>query len=131
MVISSSVKTSSRPIHSEAEIRDAAEHLDFRAILPSGLPEGTKPIRLYTAGTSLLAVTYDLPGAERRSHHLLWIFLANPNTMASPYSRPAAYQLRTGHAMSMDLWRTGPEAVIVVSNGLTASELARIKRAMQ
>jgi hypothetical protein len=129
MLIKSDAKSGSRPIHSEAEVREAARHLNFPAILPAGLPEGTEPIRLFTSGSDLIAVTYNLPGAQRRSHHLLWIFLANPAAM-SPWKAPrAAYQLRTGR-MTQAHWRAGSEEVIVVSNGLTPQELAAIKRAM-
>lgn len=133
MVISSDAKPSSRAIHSEAEIREAAEHLDFPAILPSGLPEGTQPVRLTTAGSDLLAIDYDLPGVQRRSHHMLWVFLANPSTMAglkAPYaSSSPLYRLHMKDDVA--LFRAGAEQVIMVSNGLTATEFAAIKRSME
>jgi hypothetical protein len=115
------------------EIRQAAAGLDFPAILPGVLPDGTKPIRLFTAGTSLLAITYDLPGIQRRSHHMLSIFIANHNTMAALNASTIAgrYNLRFGLGDNVELWRMGPEEVIVVSNGLTESEFAAIKSAMQ
>lgn len=130
IVLSSDAKSGSRPISSDAEIREAAQHLDFQAILPEGLPAGTKPIRLFTSGRDLIGITYTLPGSERRSHHFLWVFLTDPKTLtnAPPATR---YNLRTGDRMSQAHWRVGPEEVIVVSNGLTAQELAAMKSAMQ
>jgi hypothetical protein len=131
MVIRSDAHSGSRPIHSDAEIREAAAHLDFRAILPQGLPAGTRPIRLFTSGSDVLAITYNLPGEYRRSHHMLWIFLANPSTLSGKMPQSKPYRLRTfGRSMSAAHWRVGPEEVIVVSNGLTPAELARLQRAM-
>src|SRR6185437_10612060 len=131
IVIRSDAHSGSRPIHSEAEIRAAAAHLNFRAILPQGLPAGTKPIRLFTSGSDVLAITYNLPGAYRRSHHMLWIFLANPSTLSGKIPSANPYRLRTfGPTMSSAHWRAGPEEVIVVSNGLTLAELAALRRAM-
>jgi hypothetical protein len=115
-------------IRDEAEIRTAAERLNFSAVLPAGLPEGTKPTHLLL-GTDLIGIVYDLPGEQRRLHHLLWIFLANPNTMTS--ADRAREHIKTGRAMTLSHWRVGPEEVIVASNGLTQLELAAIKRGMQ
>jgi hypothetical protein len=130
MVISSDAKSGSRTISSDGEIRQAAQHLSFHAILPAGLPPGSKPIRLFTSGTDMLAITYDLPGAQRRSHHFLWVFLTDPKSLSN--APPARrYRLRTGDKMSQAHWRVGAEEVIVVSNGLTAQELSAMKRAMQ
>lgn len=131
MVLSSAGKMSSRTITSDSQVREAAAHLDFSAVLPAGLPPGSKPIRLATAGNDVIAVTYDLPGVWRASHHLLWIFLANSATMKTGAATSSRYQLRPDGRMSKALWRVGPEQVIVVSNGLTASELQAIKDAMQ
>jgi hypothetical protein len=132
MVIRSDAHSGSRPIHSDAEVRDAASHLNFHAVLPKGLPPGTTPIRLFTSGRDVLAITYNLPGAYRRSHHLLWIFLANPSTLSGKFPAAKTYKDRTfGRTMSQAHWRVGHEEVIVVSNGLTAAELATLKRAME
>jgi len=131
MVISSNAKMGSRPIHTYAEIQEAARRLDFPAVLPTGLPTGTKPIRLFTAGTSMLAVTYDLAGAQRQSH-LLWIFLTNRATMSGPAQRfQGRYKLQAGERMLLRAWHVGKEAVLVVSNGLRDQEFGAIKRAME
>lgn len=130
LVIKANVQNS-KPIHDAQEIRAAARNLDFRAVLPAGLPEGTQPTQLYTAGRSLMAVTYNLPGAQRVSHHLLWIFLADPDIVAGSLSHPPKYGWRTGKAMIASRWRIGAEEVILVSNGLTQSERAAVKSAME
>lgn len=129
-VIKSDGMSASRTIHSEADIRQAAARLNFKAILPAGLPPGTQPVRLFTSGNDLLAVTYDLPGAERRSHHFLWIFLANPDTFSNAPRKHWSQNLQTGKHMLRANWRSGAEQVIVVSNGLTPAELATMKTAM-
>lgn len=132
LVISSVDKMVSRPVHTNAEIRQAAEHLDFQAILPEGLPDGTMPVRLLAVDKSLLVITYNLPGIQRGSHHWLSIVIANPTTMsASTASIAARYGLRSGKNMSRAHWRVGREDVITLSNGLTLPELARIKQAME
>jgi hypothetical protein len=118
------------PIHSDKEIREAATRLNFAPILPEGLPDGTKPIRVAVFGPDLLAITYDLPGAQRRTHHMLWISIANPTTMAKA-SAPDVHKTVREMRMSQTHWRVGPEEVIVVSNGATDAEIATIKRAMQ
>jgi len=132
LVVSSVDKMVSRPIHANAEIRQAAEHLDFPATLPEGLPDGTMPVRLLAVDKSLLVITYDLPGVQRRSHHWLSIVIANPTTMsASTASIAARYRLRSGKNMSRAHWRVGREDVITLSNGLTLPEIARIRHAME
>ena len=132
MVLSSSAASSfSREIHSSEDVRQAASHLNFPAVVPSGLPAGSKPTRLYTSGPDLMAVTYDLPGAWRASHHFAWIFLANPATLSGSKLPAVHYTLRTDGRMSTARWRAGSEEVIVVSNGLTPGEVDTIKRAMQ
>lgn len=131
MVLMTSAKSGSVPISSEAQVRAASARLDFPATLPAGLPQGTRPIRLYTAGSDVMAVTYTLPGAWRASHHLLWIFLANPASMeARSFAKQPRYTLRTS-GMSHAAWRVGSEEVIVVSNGLTPEELQKIEAAMR
>ena len=139
LVISSS-KSTSRSIHSVDDIREAASKLDFSAVLPAGLPSDAKPVKLDTAGTSLLTVTYDLSPVRGQARHL-WIFLANAATMSGPNAHRAS-RARTGARYEADLAPKGPgydvelarfgaEAVVIVSNGLTKAEIQTIKRAMQ
>jgi len=123
MVIASSAKAGSHAIHGDAEIGEAAKHVDFAVILPAGLPEGARPVQLYTAGTSILAITYDIPG-----HHRLWIFLANPDAMGS--AQTAGLKHHKNNRMISMRWRTGNEEVIAVSDGLSARDLNLIKDAM-
>lgn len=131
MVLSSTAKTQNRVISSENEVKTAAARMNFPVTLPAGLPNGTKPVRLYTSGDDVMAVTYDLPGAWRASHHLMWIFLANPATMAKAEPNSAVYRLRPDGRMSQARWRAGGEEVLVVSNGLTPAEVEAMKLAMQ
>lgn len=134
MVLSSNAKNDeNRDIHSEAEVAEAAKQLNFAVTLPAGLPAGTQPIRLFRSGHDVLVVTYNLPGQWRASHHLLWIFIANPAAVAQAPSAPRLHLQRryADPHMSSARWRAGAEEVIVVSNGLTPSELQSIKAAMR
>jgi hypothetical protein len=130
MVLTSSANMGSHPIHSDAEVPQAAGHLNFRVVLPAGLPAGATPIRLFTSGSDVMAVTYDLPGAWRSSHHLLWIFLANSAALGTQTMTTVRDELRPDDRMSQWRWRTGGEEVIVISNGLTRTELETMKAAM-
>ena len=130
MVVSSSSNVTNRAITSEGPIDEAASRLNFKAILPAGLPEGTKPMRLYMSGNDVMAITYDLPGAWRATHHMAWVFLTNPSSIEGTLSQ-TAYRLRLDGRMSSAHWRVGDEEVIVVSNGLTTDEVQRIKASMK
>jgi hypothetical protein len=131
-VISSSAKMASRAIHSNAEVRAAAQHLNFPVVLPAGLPDGTRPTQLFTAGNDMLAVTYELPGAWRASHHHLWIFLINPASIGKYRAPLDRYRLHPGgRGSEIGMWQVGGEQVIAVSNGLTRPEVERMKAAMQ
>jgi hypothetical protein len=129
MIVSSATKLSSREIHTDADIREAAKHLDFQAVLPAGLPDGAQPIKLDMAGTSLLTITYALPVSQDGSRHKVWIFLANP-LVTSPSGVPLArYHARNGYPS--EVWRVGQEQVIVVSDGMAKPGFAAIKDAME
>lgn len=131
-VVSSSAKMASRRIHSDAEIREAAQQLNFAAVLPAGLPKAARPAQLFTAGKDMLAVTYDLPGPGRAPHHRLWVFLMNPATMGAYHAPLDRYRLHPrGRTYATLMWRAGSEQVIAVSNGLTPADLMRMKVAMQ
>jgi hypothetical protein len=127
VVAAGNAKLSSREIHTEAEIREAAKQLDFQATLPSGLPEGATPTKLDMGGTNLLVITYALPSSQSGRGDKLWIFLANPATISQ--ADAARYRSRNGYAS--ERWRVGAEQVIVVSNGLKSADFAAIKDAME
>lgn len=76
---------------------------------------------------------YDLPGAWRRSDHVLTLVIANPKTLTT--SRNIArgdYELSMGsgttHGRSQ--WMIGGEEVIVMSSTITPAERTGIKNAM-
>lgn len=116
------------------ELRRFAADLNFPAILPDGLPTGTQAIRLVRMDRDALLIQYNLPGAWRRSDHLLDVIIANPATLdSSGQGQHYKYNLMFGgHAARGSVhWRTGKEEVVVFASTMTASELARFKSAMQ
>lgn len=120
------------PIPSETQIRSAAARLNFTAILPTGLPIGTNPIAMFTSGNDVLAISYDLPNTGRGSHHTMWIVLSNAKTLSdSTFPRRRRNVTVTPRYPSVARWRIGSEEVIVSSNGLTSSQAAAIRTAMQ
>ncbi len=129
------------------DLRSAARHADFPVVLPAGLPAGTTPTELLTAGPSALLLQYNLPGAWRRSNHILDIVLANPETLgSSPKRARGTYSLeicgicskvnpqalRVGGVAAHEglQWLIGHEGVIVLRSTLTPAELAHVKNAM-
>jgi hypothetical protein len=113
-----------------SDLQSAAHDANFAVTLPSGLPEGTKPIRLQTS-PGLIALAYDLPGAWRASHHLLHVLLLNVKMTRLAKSdggvAPVKLELRQINAR---VYQTGDEAVVVGWDSLTPEELARIVTAM-
>ena len=122
-VVISSDRGSVQLIHNEDAIRAASERLDFPATLPAGLPANASPLKLDTAGTSLLTITYALPNARH-----LWIMLVNPRAISGSLAPSTS---RRGKHIRAQFWRVGSEGVLVASDGLTSSQFAAIKRAME
>ncbi len=115
------------------DLRSAARHAAFPVVLPAGLPAGTTPVMLLRAGSSALLVQYDLPGAWRRSNHVLDILLTSPQTLAaSPENVRRNYELQLGGTAAHGgvHWTIGHEDVIVLQSTLTPAELAHLKSAM-
>jgi hypothetical protein len=86
------------------------------------------------AGPGAMQIAYNLPGAWRRSNHLLFVILANPKSVA-PESAPAPstkfslhYGQKTGNGAVR--WMVGQEEVIVLKSTITSAELAHFKAAM-
>jgi hypothetical protein len=125
---------------SAEELRAAARQAGFPVVLPAGLPAGTKLHTLALTGSSAVLLQYDLPGAWRRSNHVLTMVLADPKTLAAdpnalataPQHGRRGYVLELGGAPGRGAvrWIVGGEAVVVSPGALTPAELARIKRAM-
>ena len=113
-------------------VLDAAIHnASFRAVLPDGLPAGTGMRSVLTAGSDVIALEYDLPGAWRRTDHVLYVILANPAAVNGKFRPPnMQLQLRAPHPRIAS-WRIGAEQIYISSDSLTPIELARIKAAMQ
>jgi hypothetical protein len=116
-----------------ADAVSAAHQVTFPVVLPTGLPAGTQLRQVGRADRSALMLSYDLPGAWRRSHHLLDVVLADPAIVGSAISDPYKQRLmvmRYKEPQRTVRWRVGGEEVIVDWNNLTPAELARMKQAM-
>jgi hypothetical protein len=66
----------------ERDMQKAARALNFPVTLPKGLPEGTTAAQLMVFGPGAMEIAYNLPGAQRRSNHLLFVILANPPALS-------------------------------------------------
>jgi hypothetical protein len=102
--------------------------------LPKGLPQGTRPEMLVVLGSGAMQIVYDLPGASRRSNHLLFVMLANPKSVAPDSAkRPqGTYTMEYGQKKGLGAvrWMVGQEEVIVLKSTITPAELAHFKAAM-
>ena len=118
----------------DQDLQKAARSMNFRAILPQGLPKGTDAEGLTVLGPGAMQITYNLPGAWRRSNHLLFVILANPKSVAPDRAKPpqGKYTLQFGQTTGLGAmrWMVGQEEVIVLKSTITASELAHFKAAM-
>jgi hypothetical protein len=115
------------------KLRAVTRQASFPVVLPAGLPDGTKLHTLALTGSSAVLLQYDLPGAWRRSNHVLTMVLADHKTLgAAPKRGRPGYVLELGGTPgnSAVRWTIGREEVFVLPGTLTAAELARIKRAM-
>lgn len=116
---------------STKQMEDAARALSFGAVLPAGLPAGTTLRSMVAYGTDAMALQYDLPGAERRSNHVLWIVLAGsrPGDALSRISHREFERVSKGRLETF--WRTGNERVYLDAPAtMTAEEIDAMKSAM-
>jgi len=118
----------------EEDIQNAARAMNFPVILPTGLPSGTTAEGLMVYGPGAMHIAYNLPGAWRRSNHLLFVILANPKSVvpgsaAHPHSM---YDFEFGQTTGLgaETWRVGQEDVVVLKSTITRAELAHFKAAM-
>ena len=123
------------PHATDADLRAAAKQLDFRVVLPAGLPDGTTPFQLVVIGKSAMQITYDLPGAWRRSDHLLVMLLTSDRDVVNlKGARVPAYARRgltmQQHLRNIQFWRVGNEVVVAMADNITTQEMTRIRRAM-
>jgi hypothetical protein len=117
----------------ERDIQNAARQMNFAVVLPQGLPRGTDAEGLTVLGPGAMEIVYNLPGAWRRSNHLLFVILANPKSIVPEGAKPPVSKYSLGFGVRTRVvahWIAGQEEVIVRSNTLTPAELARLKAAM-
>ena len=118
----------------EQDLQKAARAMNFPVILPKGLPQGTRPEMLVVLGSGAMQIVYDLPGASRRSNHLLFVTLANPKSVAPESAKlpRGEYTMEVGQTKGAGAarWTVGQEEVIVLKSTITPVELARFKAAM-
>lgn len=118
----------------ESDVGAAVRSADFPVTLPAGMPAGTRLKSLVTAGTSVIVLQYDLPGAWRRSNHLLTIFLANPQAMSGALPRGKYQSVRMSRRPEYltSQWRAHGEEVVLVAPraGIRPSEISAIRSAM-
>ena len=116
------------------DIEKAARAMNFPVILPTGLPKGTDAEGLTVLGPGAMQIAYNLPGAWRRSNHLLFVILANPQSVAPDSATPpkSKYTMHFGETAGLGAvrWMAGQEEVIVLKSTITPSELAHFKAAM-
>jgi hypothetical protein len=125
-----------RPVRNptEQDLQKAVRAMNFAAILPTGLPKGTDASALMVLGPGAMQITYNLPGARRRSNHLLFVILANPKSVAPESAKPPkdSYTMEYGQKAGLGAvrWMVGQEEVIVLKSTITPAELAHFKAAM-
>jgi len=118
----------------QQDLEKAARAMNFAAILPKGLPKGTDAEGLMVLGPGAMQIAYNLPGAWRRSNHLLFVILANPKSVAPENAKPpkTKYTMEFGQTTGVGAvhWMVGQEEVIVLKSTITPSELAHFKTVM-
>jgi hypothetical protein len=118
----------------DEDLQKAARAMNFPVILPTGLPNGTTAEGLSIFGPGAMTIAYNLPGAWRRSNHLLFVILANPRSVAPGNGAPSQskYTLEFGQQTGLGAvtWRVGQEDVVVLKSTITRAELAHFKAAM-
>lgn len=117
-----------------SDIQKAARAMNFPVILPKGLPAGTDAEAVTVLGPGAMQIAYNLPGAWRRSNHLLFVILANPKSVAPQDAAPpkSKFTLQFGQKTGLGAvrWMVGQEEVIVLKSTITAAELAHFKAVM-
>lgn len=114
----------------EAELCRIVARATFPVQLPAGLPPGTI-LGQVGYGPSFIELSYNLPGAWRRSNHLLKIALVDPRSLTAT-TGPHAWVMRMGGlaATGAVRWNIGHEIVIVMNSMATPAEIENIHRTM-
>ena len=117
-----------------SDMQKAARAMNFPVVLPKGLPAGTDAEAVTVLGPGAMQIAYNLPGAWRRSNHLLFVILANPKSVAPEDATPpkSKFSIQFGQKTGLGAvhWMVGQEEVIVLKSTITAAELAHFKAAM-
>jgi hypothetical protein len=112
-----------------ADVAAAVQRANFPVTLPAGLPRGSQLKQLVSSNSAII-LRYDLPGTWRASHHIAWIVLANPETVATS-DTAGRMQLELSSQGQPIHWRIGGEEVIIaMHSAMTQGELAQMKQAM-
>jgi hypothetical protein len=118
----------------DQDLQKAARAMNFPVTLPTGLPEGTTTAQFVVLGPGAMQIAYNLPGASRRSNHLLFVILANPKSVAPDGATPpkSKFRMELGQTTGVgaERWMVGQEEVIVLKSTITAAELAHFKAVM-
>jgi hypothetical protein len=115
---------------SSQDLRAVVSRATFPVQLPVGLPPGTTLAEV-AYGPSFILLDYNLPGAWRRSNHLLRIALVDPRAFSTTTGAHAFIMRMGGLAATGSVrWYVGREVVIVMRSKATPVEIKRIKAAM-
>jgi len=116
----------------KANLQAAIGHVDFRVVLPAGLPPGSALNDLARVGRSVLILGYSVPATGRRRNDVrIWLVDAvNVGAVENSAHNPSRYRVDVRMAPRSH-WRAGAEEVIVVARGgLSQAQLKQIERSM-
>lgn len=112
------------------DLARAARSANFHVVFPAGLPAGTK-LESLGYGRGVIFLQYGLPGAWRRSDHIVTMVLTSSETLATKVkNHPGEFVLAfRGLNAHSPQWSVASERIIVSQSTLTPKELAAIESA--
>lgn len=100
-------------------------------MLPAGLPAGSQITAVMNWGSDTLALSYNLPGAWRRSNHVLWVIVTRAQDTTTPHAGSASVIYATSKGRRSIGWIAGNERIYLDAPvTLTREELSAMKAAM-